>query len=401
MRAWLVPALAAALLAAACAPLPKPEAKPEAPTGAGTVALRPAAFAQLAGWTQDAHGEALAAFKKSCAKLLALPAARSVADNGAAPGGKVGDWQPACRAAQEISIADHVSARRYFETWFAPYAVANADAGADGESGLFTGYYEAELNGSWTRGGAYQTPLLARPDDLLSANLGSFDDALGGQTLWGRVAGGKFEPYPERAAIEGGALGARAKPLLWVDSPVDAFFLHVQGSGRVTLADGQVVRVGFAGKNGRPYKSIGKVLIERGEIPADRLTMDAIRAWIDTRPGEGAKLMQENPSYVFFRLVEGDGPIGAQGVALTPERSLAVDRRFLPLGAPLWLETHEPLDGAKPLNRLMIAQDTGGAIKGVVRGDYFFGAGRAAEKRAGNMKRPGRYYILLPHGVTP
>jgi len=269
------------------------------------------------------------------------------------------------------------------------------------QTGLFTGNHEPELNGTWVRGGVYQTPLLARPSDLVSVNLGAFDEELGGHTIWGRVVDGKLTPYPDRKAIEAGVLGDKAQPLLWVDSPVDAFFLHVQGSGQVRLVDGSVRHVGFAGKNGLTYQSIGRVLIDSGEIPAERLTMDAIRDWIDARPEEGQALIEKNPSYVFFRMLDGDGPLGAQGVALTPGRSLAVDRRFLPLGAPLWLETHEPLDANQPMNRLMVAQDTGGAIKGVVRGDIFFGAGESATKRAGNMKRPGRYFILLPTGVTP
>ena len=371
-----------------------------APTQPGatepTVTVVPASYRQLQGWDTDRHGDALAAFQKSCVKLLARAANKAVADNPAAPGGLAGDWHAPCRAAQDLDVQDHARARQYFEEWFAPYAVRDVAAGGDGGIGLFTGYYVPELNGTWVRGGAYQTPLLARPDDLVSASLGQFDDELGGNTVWGRVQNGRLQPYPDRRAIETGALGEGARPILWVDSSVDAFFLHIQGSGQVRLADGTVRHVGFAGKNGRPYKSIGRILIDRGEISADRLTMDSIRAWIDARPEEGADLMRQNPSYVFFRLLDGEGPLGAQSVALTAERSLAVDRRFMPLGAPVWMEVNDPLDATKPFNRLMVAQDTGGAIKGVVRGDIFFGAGDLAAKRAGNMKRPGQYFILLP-----
>ena len=298
-----------------------------------------------------------------------------------------------------LDPTDHAGAKRYFETWFVPYEVIDTENG--GAPGLFTGYYEPELNGAWTKGGAFQTPLLSRPDDLLSVSLGAFDDNLGGNTIWGRVQNGKLVPYPDRTAIEGGALQDLSKPLLWVDDPVDAFFLHIQGSGLVRMQDGTVARVGFAGKNGRPYVSIGRILIDRGEIPANRLTMDSIRDWVHARPTAGPELLQNNPSYVFFRLLQGDGPLGAQGVALTAERSVAVDRRYLPLGAPMWLETQDALDVDQAYNRLMVSQDTGGAIKGQVRGDIFFGAGVLAEKRAGNMKRPGRYFILLPHSVVP
>lgn len=398
--ALVLPAVAIALFAAACAPIPTPTPTPTlAPkTGRQVPATFIATtFSELQGWNLDRHGEAVPALKKSCAKLMTLPDDRSLGANDGVPGGRVKNWRGVCDAAKALDVADNAGAKRFFETWFAPYEVQ----GTQEEAGLFTGYYEPELNGARTRGGAYQTPLLARPSDLVSVGLGAFDTDLGGNTVWGRVKGSKLKPYPDRAAIEDGALGALGKPLLWVDSPVDAFFLHVQGSGRVRLADGTVTHVGFAGKNGKGYKSIGRILIDSGEIPANRLTMDAIRKWVDARPVKGPALLKRNPSYVFFRLLSGDGPLGAQGVALTAERSLAVDRRYLPLGVPLWLQTHDPLDGSKGYNRLMVAQDTGGAIKGAVRGDIFFGAGDLATRRAGNMKRPGHYFILLPLSVIP
>ncbi|MFC1673019.1 murein transglycosylase A [Pseudomonadota bacterium] len=404
MRRTLISLAAFAALLSACAPTPKPDTRPiepkaEAPDAPFAPAqLRPWSFARLDGWAQDRHGEALVAFQKSCASMLRRPVEKRVAANDTAPGGQVKNWLGACRAAMDLDPSDDAGAKLYFETWFVPYEVRD---GAGAEAGLFTGYYEPELNGAWTQGGDFQTPLLARPDDLISVSLGTFDQKLGGNTIWGRVMGAKLQPYPDRAAIEGGQLGNLAKPVLWVDDPVDAFFLHVQGSGRVRMADGSVARVGFAAKNGRPYQSIGRVLIDSGEIPADRLTMGSIRDWVNARPKAGPALLTRNPSYVFFRLLEGDGPLGAQGVALTAERSLAVDRRFLPLGAPMWLQTHDALDKSTAYNRLMVSQDTGGAIKGHVRGDIFFGAGDLAIRRAGNMKRPGRYFILLPHSVMP
>ena len=402
MRPALVLPVVVALLAAACAPISTPAPAPDTKTGRQVPAqLVATTFSALQGWNQDRHGEAVPAVKKSCAKLMTLPDDRALGANNGVPGGQVKNWRGVCAAAQRLDMVDNVGAKRFFETWFAPYEVRDALAAQGGEAGLFTGYYEPELNGAWTRGGKFQTPLLARPSDLVSVGLGAFDEELGGNTVWGRVQGARLKPYPDRAAIEGGALGELAKPLLWVDSPVDAFFLHVQGSGRVRLSDGTVAHVGYAGKNGKGYKSIGRILIDSGEIPADRLTMDAIRDWVDARPVKGPALLKRNPSYVFFRLLKGDGPLGAQGVALTAERSLAVDRRFLPLGAPLWLQTHDPLDAAQSYNRLMVAQDTGGAIKGAVRGDIFFGAGNLATRRAGNMKRPGHYFILLPLSVIP
>jgi len=383
-------------------PIPTPDFATPMPDARPRIDLKRTAFAALPGWRRDAPGPALVAFQKSCVKLMSLPADHALGANATVPGGAVRNWQGPCAAAQALpdnapdNVVNNAAAKRFFETWFVAYEVSD---GGDPD-GLFTGYYEPQLNGAWTRGGRYQTPLYARPDDLVSVSLGAFDNALGGNTLWGQVQGGKVQPYASRARIEAGSVRG-LKPLLWVDDPVDAFFLHVQGSGQVRLPDGQVVRVGFAGKNGLDYKSIGRVLIDSGEIPANRLTMDAIRQWVAARPVAGAALLRKNPSFVFFRLIEGDGPIGAQGVALSAERSLAVDRRFMPLGAPVWLVTRDPLDGAKPFQRLMIAQDTGGAIRGVVRGDIFFGTGPKATKRAGNMKRPGRYFIFLPLSVVP
>ena len=377
-------------------PTPPVPPAPTVPTEA-RLALQPATFAQLQGWSGDAHGEALVAFRTSCARLTKLPTDRPLSGRKGDPGGVAGDWTAACSAAASLDAAGDAAARRFFETWFQPWAVSDNN----NARGLFTGYFEPELRAARKRGGPYQTPLLARPGDLITASLGHFDEELNGVTIWGKVEGGRLHPYADRATIEAGLLGGRERPLFWVDNPVDAFFLHVQGSGRLRLVDGTVVRVGFAGKNGRPYKSIGRILIDRGEISADHLTMASIRDWVRDNPEAGKKLLKENPSYVFFRQLSGPGPIGSQGAPLTAGRSLAVDRRFLPMGPPVWVETRDPQKTDKPFNRLMVAQDTGGAIKGVVRGDIFFGSGDAAGVRAGTMKYFGRYYILLPVGHNP
>jgi membrane-bound lytic murein transglycosylase A len=238
------------------------------------------------------------------------------------------------------------------------------------------------------------TPL---PPIWWSRDLGRFDEALAGKRIVGRVEDGRFAPYPDRGAIEDGLLAGRDLELLWIDDPVDVFLLQVQGSGRVVLPDGEVVRVGFAAHNGRPYRSIGRVLIERGELQPHAASWEGIRGWIEANPDEAAALFAENPRFVFFRLLDGeDGPIGAQGVALTAERSLAVDRRYIPLGAPLWLDATMPGGDQTPLRRLMVAQDAGGAINGPVRGDFFWGYGDAALAMAGKMKSRGRYFLLLP-----
>ena len=375
------------------APVPIPEKETEKKQA---VQLEPRAFVALQGWGSDDQRGALSAFLISCGRIKKMEPRKLISGSANIPGGTAADWAPACRAAEKINGTNKAEAKQFFEIWFTPYLVTDKNANANSDEGLFTGYFEPELKGSLKQGGVYQTPLYARPADLISASLGTFDDDLSGTTIWGRVENGKLKPYAGRKAIEDGTSGVLLKPLAWVSDPVEAFFLHVQGSGRVRLADGSVMRLGFAGKNGLKYRSIGRLLIDRGEIPAERLTMDSIADWARKNPEKGRRLIQENPSFVFFSELTGPGPIGAGGYALTPGRSLAVDRRHLPLGVPLWLETAHPLDKSRAFNRLMVAQDSGGAIKGVVRGDIFFGAGSDARAMAGNMKRGGRYFVLLP-----
>ncbi|MEE8334009.1 MAG: murein transglycosylase A [Alphaproteobacteria bacterium] len=359
-------ALCAAL--AGCAVAPEPS---------GRATLTPADFADLTGWDRDDGIAAAArAFALGCTRLQ-----------------KRKRWAAPCRAVAAGPPANARTARRFFERWFRPHAVTDSAAAVDG---LFTGYYEPSLRGALKPDARYRIPLFARPADLITADLGSFDPALKGRRITGRVSDGKLTPYPARAEIDRGALGENGRPLVWVDDPVDAFFLHVQGSGRVTLRDGSVMRVGFAAVNGRTYTAIGRVLVARGALASGSVTMKSIRAWLAAHPKRGASVMAENARYVFFRGLSGPGPVGALGAPLTAGRSLAVDRAAIPLGAPVWLETTDALEPDQKLRRLMVAQDTGAAIKGAVRGDVFFGAGRLAARRAGAMKQPGRYFVLLP-----
>ena len=359
---------------AACA-LPTGKPAPERLT------LTPVAFSDLDGWQKDAPASALAAFQHSCAVLANKPSQIA---------GKSVSWKEACAAAKKTDSSD-TAARAYFERTFRPYAVT----GQDGAEGLFTGYYVPELRGSLQREGAYQTPLYASPVDKVDVDLGAFKPDLKGQHLTGKVASGKLVPYDDRAAIAQGSLANRAQVLAWLDDPVSLFFLQVQGSGRVRLTDGTVMPVGYDGANGRAYVAIGHVLADKNEL-ARPVTMPAIREWLATHPNHAAEIMNANPSYVFFRHTPSDAVMGAEGVALTAGRSLAVDPSFMPLGMPLWLNT---TDGqGSPLQRLMIAQDTGGAIKGSVRGDFFWGAGDTAATQAGAMQSRGRYYVWLPEG---
>jgi membrane-bound lytic murein transglycosylase A len=353
--------------------------------------LAPASFDSLPGWQQDDQGAALAAFDQSCALILL---AKQRPDTALGVAGTTADWQGPCAAAAAIDRADPAAPRQFFEAWFNPYKAGNNGR----PQGLFTGYYEPELRGARQPGGAYTTPLLRRPPDLVTVDLGQFRPDWRGERIAGHAVNGRLVPVESRAQIEHGALDRQHLAFLWVDDPVDAFFLQIQGSGRVRLPDGTMVQVGYDGQNGKPYVPIGRLLLERGVLTRDNVSMQAIRDWIKANPEAGAALMDENPSYVFFREIIGDGPLGAQGVPLTAERSLAVDRDFVPLGVPVWLDADL---GGEKLQRLMVAQDTGGAIRGPVRGDVFWGFGPAAAAGAGTMKAVGEYYLLLPKTVSP
>ena len=356
--------------------------------------LTPARFADLPGWAGDRVTEALPALQRSCARILRLAADAAIGPR--AVGGTAGDWRQACSALATLGAEDDVGLRAALEADFAPVQVA---AGGSPE-GVFTGYFEVEMDGARTPSPRFSVPLYRRPTDLLSANLGNFADDLAGRTIFGRVEGDRFVPYASRAEIDDGALAGRGLELLWVADPVDAFILHIQGSGRIRLAEGGATRVGFAAANGQPFFGIGRALVERGVLPKDKASMQEIRAWLKAHPEEARQIMQMNRRYVFFREIEGDGPIGAEGVALTPRRSLAVDTALLPLGAPVWLDSHWPAEPNRPLRRLMVAQDTGVAIQGAVRGDFFWGTGEVALAEAGRMRSAGRYWLLLPKAVA-
>ena len=363
---------------------------PDRPERPPLLVLDPADFDALPGWEQDDHAATLATFLASCPALE-----RRSADTLLGLGTRAGDWARVCVEARDPAVA--ADPRAFFERTFRVYALTDRHRA----EGLFTGYYEPLLNGSLTREGPFQTALYAVPDDMVTADLGAFGSEYAGKRLVGRVVDGRFVPYPDRAAIDGGHLDGRGHELVWVDDAVEAFFLHIQGSGRVRLPDGSTFRVGYAAQNGLPYTAIGRTLIERGAIARENMSMQAIRAWLKANPGDGVDLMRTNRSYVFFRQVpsEAGGPLGALDVGLTAMRSLAVDRTLLPLGAPVFLDVAMP-DGAR-LRRLFVAQDTGGAIRGPVRGDVFVGSGDEAGELAGRMAQKGRAWILLPRTVTP
>jgi membrane-bound lytic murein transglycosylase A len=339
------------------------------------ISLRPTRFADLEGWAQDDHAAAFRALLRSCA---ADPEAPHAAD---------------ARALGPGASAD--AARAFFEDRFLPHTIADS-----GRPGFVTGYYEPEIEGSYEHGGPYQVPVYRRPEDLITlapeTERARFNDRITGfrETASGQV------PYYTRAEIWEGALSGRGLELLYVKDRVELFYMQVQGSGRVKLKDGGAVRLTYGGKNGYPYTSIGRLLIERGAIPADGMSMAAVKAWLKCDEARGRALMEENRSYVFFRELDAeegrDGPCGAQGVALTPGRSLAVDTAYHRLGLPVFVMADDFMTEGEPFRRLMVAQDVGSAIRGPERGDIFFGTGEGAGAIAGGTRHAARFAVLLP-----
>lgn len=303
-------------------------------------------FDDLEGWRDDDHRAALSAFQVTCPQLESA------------------DWRPICRLAQE-AVTTREGARAFFELLFRPVQIGTPPA-------LFTGYYEPELPGSLTRTSRFAYPLYRKPPELTEGQ------------LW----------HP-RSVIEGGVLSGRGLELVWLDDPVEVYFLQVQGSGRIRLPDGRVMRVGYGGRNGHPYRSIGQELLRRG-APITDVSAQDIKAWVRANPAAGRQLLNSNPFFVFFRkledLPEDRGPIGAMGRSITAMRSVAIDPAHVPLGAPVWIEK----EGRDPIRSLMVAQDTGGAIKGAQRADIFYGTGRDAGEIAGRIKDGGRMVVLLP-----
>jgi membrane-bound lytic murein transglycosylase A len=381
------------------APAPGPVPGPVPQPPAALLRLDSISFVQLEAWPDSDPRPALQALVRSCAALATR--ADDAPLGGVNYAGTAGQWRAACARAELTPVDSPEAARAFFESEFVPYRV-----GPGSGVGLFTGYYEPQLRGSRTRHGPYQTPLYGVPLDLVSVDLGLFRENLRGQRLVGKVLDGRLIPYPARAEIEDGF--SVATPILYVDDPIDAFFLQIQGSGRIVLDDGTVVRAAYAAQNGRPYTAIGAILIQRGELERQAASMQTIRAWLLQHPDEAKQLMNANASYVFFTEQPiGDsslGALGAQGVPLTPEASLAVDLTVHALGVPVWIDTVAPdPDPTKPdrgFSQLLVMQDTGGAIRGPVRGDVYWGYSAEAGSIAGRMRSEGRMIVLLPRSVA-
>ncbi len=361
-------------------PIAKP--CPVCPVCPGTPPERPPAkpleaadWSELPGWPDDDLRPALSAFIESCKALDKQPR-----------------WASVCREARNKPSAEQL--RDFFERWLRPFRVVNPDGSGEG---MITGYYEPLLKGSRNRGPGFRNPIYGVPDDLLVIDLAEVNPDLRNMRLRGRIEGRKVVPYYSRAELDARGERLPAKVLLWAADAVELFFLQVQGSGRVELPDGSMVRVGYADQNGHPYRSIGRWLVDQGELKLEQASMEGIKAWGRANPSRLSDLLNVNPSYVFFRELpsHSGGPLGALGVPLTEGRSIAVDPRVIPLGAPVFLATTWPLS-ERPLQRLMMAQDTGGAIRGAVRADFFWGFGSAAGTQAGRMRQNGRMWVLLP-----
>ena len=383
--------VATLLLLNACTTVPiggrvapeKPAASAVSPAAPSPVAmLKPTDWGALTGWTDDDILPAWDAFLRSCAVLKNQPL-----------------WQKTCTQADSIRGQDNATLRQFFESRFVPHQVLNSDGSGDG---LITGYYEPLLKGSRKQSTRYRYPLYTTPDELLVVDLGEIYPELKNMRLRGRLQGRKVVPYYSRSEIERNPTPLQGKELLWVDDAIDLFFLQIQGSGRVELENGEIVRVGYSEQNGHPYKSIGRLLVERGELPLEKASMQGIKTWGQRNPAKLNELLQQNSSFVFFReLPVGlPGPLGSLGVPLTAGRSLAVDPRTIPQGAPVFLATTWP-NTDKRLHRLMVAQDTGGAIKGNVRADFFWGFGPEAGDQAGKMKQSGKMWVLMPNNYLP
>jgi membrane-bound lytic murein transglycosylase A len=380
---WL--ALGLSLLLAACVTPPKPPVTPPQLVTPSVAPFSASKWEALPDWQALDLAPSWPAFLQSCRALKAKP-----------------HWQEICSSAGQLGANDSAALRTFYETWFTPYQVRNPDGS---EQGMITGYYEPKLYGSRSKSTRFRYPLYAAPDDLLTIDLGEAYPQLKDLRLRGRLQGKRVVPYYNRGEIDArtdSANALKASELFWVDNAVELFFLQIQGSGRIELPDGRLMKVGYADQNGYPYISIGKKLVETGELKLEEASMQGIKNWAEKNPAKLPALLAQNPSYVFFRELPDNlsAPLGALGVPLTDAYSLAVDARTIPLGAPVFLSTTYPNDSA-PLNRLMLAQDTGGAIRGAVRADFFWGFGETAAAQAGKMKQQGRMWVLFPKGGEP
>jgi len=355
-------------------------------TATPTARFEPVKWSKLPGWKADDTLAAWPAIVSTCHVL-----------------GTRAPWQPFCAAVMAASPADAAFARGFLEQQLTPYRIQRVTGRQRETRGLVTGYYEPLIHGARERSEVFATPLYRPPDDLLIVDLASVIPELKGKRVRGRLEGNKVVPYYTRAATRE-APGLAGHEIVWIDNALDAFMLEVQGSGRVQLSTGETLRLQYADQNGHPYRSIGRYLADKGVMTIDQVNMAAIRNWLAENPARVNEVLDSNPSVVFFNEAPledpSTGPKGAQGMPLTAGRSIAIDPKFLPLGAPMFLSTTQP-GSELPLQRVVVAQDTGGAIRGPVRADLFFGFGSDAGTQAGMMKNDLEMWLLWPRGAPP
>lgn len=378
--------------------VPALDALPDTPPRALAGKFVPVTYDALPGWANDGMQSVWKAFINNCKGLMRPVAGGLTMPARATP--RV--WQPVCAAAQQQGLdaqADTASVRRFIEQHLQPWRVL--DAAGKPARNTVTGYYEPLVQAARQRGGEYQWPLYEAPDDLLTIDLGDVYPELAGKRVRGKLQGNRVVPYDTRAEIAADA--ARQPPaIVWVNDPVEAFFLQIQGSGRAQLPDGTMIRLAYADHNGRPYASIGQWLVNQGELTLSQASMANIKAWATRNPHRVQEMLNANPAMVFFReeaITDADlGPKGAYGIPLAARRAIAVDPTFVPLGSPVFLSTTMP-GSQQPLRRLVFAQDTGAAIKGAARADFYWGFGDDAGALAGRMKQPGDMWVLWPKGA--
>ena len=354
--------------------------------GGRSFQLEKSNFSDLNGWSKDDFGSFDKALKSVCRVIVKKPQQTLTSEHFEY---SLAEYKKHCQ--KILNIADKKTLKSYVEDNFEPYLVY---AGGTSQ-GKFTSYYEANIRASYEKGGKYKYPIYGKPKDLVEVNLRDFDASLPNQRLIGRVKNGKLVKYYTREEIDSGKLDAPV--ILWGDDDVDIFIMQIQGAAVATLPDGKEVRVGYAENNGHKFRGIGSILLEKKLIKPSEASMPKIRAWLKNNGDSAKKNMLLNNRYIFHKIVEAEGPLGAMGLPLYAGRALAVDRSYIPLGSIMWLETTAP-DGSK-INKAVMAEDVGSAIKGGVRGDYFWGHGEEALAEAGRMNTKGQYYILIPKGA--
>ncbi len=360
------------------------------------ITIKQSSFAQLPGWQTAELKPSLDAFRLSCKTFLKQDPEKLAGSQHITL--QIKDWQPACRIAMKLDPTSNIAIKGFFQTWFTPVEFYQGKP----MHGLFTGYFLPLLHGSLTKTKKYNVPLYAVPSNLVTADLSLFKPEIKNRRIIGRVVENRLVPFYNREEINKGAIDKTASVLLWIDSPMDRVFLEIEGSGVVELENGKQVYIGYAGENGATYTSIASIFISQGILTRDMASSQRIKQYLEDHPKEIDHVLNQNKSFVFFHTLKTNTALGAQGVGLTPGYALAVDPDWVPYGTPTWLNTTIPSneDNNTPFNRLMIAQDTGGAIRGTVRGDVFWGAGKKASFIASHMHDQGRYWLLLPKHIA-